>query len=529
MVSARRLPGGVNAQVGQPGRNKAYPGGMILARLMLPAGRAVLLTLALVITAFAGCVTPSGQVAPASAPDLGGLLPGLVPIKVENVMSFAQSVVKPAVGLASDLYEPTMEVSDTGAIYVAGHVIGAATTGTPAYYSNDDGKTWAPLPFLASAATPSPLQGSQPPPGDEGFLVAGDKGQAWMADIYAAGFSVTGWCDNGKTQCYDNRMAYDRVESLTASCDAKQSLNDRPWAAYGNGKLLLVNNPGGGPMQLGVMDVPPAQPVGIGGGTASLNGPTWNLCASKDGYIPGIPAMRADGFFAVPQMSTLGMGDGTVLNVIVGNADDIFKVETRAAFPVTSAGSGTINGGRTAFDAHGALFVGARNNTGERVPGEGGLPLMPAGDRIKVVDGQFILAVSTDDGMTFKNATFASVDKKPVQSLYLDGSPAHVGALLTWSQAGDAGDKADWYVAHVFVGPDGMPVLQDVTLAVDEGPLFSAHVMGAAVGPDGRAYFLNFADAGDPMAYAGSAPISVWVQQDGATLPPAVIQMETGK
>lgn len=482
---------------------------------MFPTPRAWLLTVVLVGTAVAGCVTP-GAVTPAAAVgDLPGT-PGLVEVSIANVMNFSQSVVTPAVGLAADLYEPTMEVSDTGTIYVAGHVAGAATTGTPAYFSNDDGKTWAPLPFLGPVAAPSPLQGSQPPPGDEGFVVAGADGQAWMADIYAAGFTVTGWCDNGATQCYDNRYAYDRVETLTASCNAQISLNDRPWAAYGNGKLLLVNNRGGGPMQIGVMDVPTSQPVGIGGGAASVNGPTWNLCASEGDAIPGVPAMRPDGFFAVPQMASLGEGEGDVLNVVVGNADDIYAVETIAVFPVESVGGGTSNGGRTAFDAKGTLYVGARNNTrGEEIPASGP-PVVGGGGGFEPGDGQFILAVSEDEGKTFQNATFRV--SSPVQSLYLDGNMMGAGALLTWSQAGEGEGLADWYVAHVFVGTDGRPEIRDVTLAIDEGPLYAAHVMGAAAGPDGRAYFVTFQDE-SPEAYAGSTPLSVWIQQDGPTLP----------
>ncbi|MFA5862556.1 MAG: hypothetical protein WDA16_12765 [Candidatus Thermoplasmatota archaeon] len=466
-------------------------------------------TLALATIVLAGCVTPE-QVTPAAALDAGAPL-GLVRLQIVNGMSFTQSVVKPAVGTAQDLYEPTMEVSDSGTIYVAAHVIGAATTGTPAWFSNDQGKTWAPLPFASSVQAPSPLQGSQPPPGDEGFIVAGEHGQAWMADIYAAGFSITGWCDNGKTQCYDNRQAYDRVGSTTTCTPA--SLNDRPWAAYANGTLLLVNNPGGGPMQIGVMKVPPSAPVGVLG----VNGPEWNMCASKGGDIPGIPAMRGDGRFAVPQMYT--DNDKQVLNVIVGNSADISKVETKEAFHVASAGDGTSNGGRTAFDKEGTLFVGARNNTYESKPNPDTNPLTGGGDIVTVKEGRFILAVSTDGGQTFKNATFAAIDDKPLQSLYLDGNMAGRGALLTWSQVGADKTKADWFVAHVFVGPDGAPVLEDVTLAVDEGPQFAAHVMGAAAGPDGRAYFVNFKDAADPAAYAGSTPISVWMQKDGPTLP----------
>ena len=482
--------------------------------------RTWLMTMAVTATALAGCVSPAA-VTPGADQPLPVDLEGVLPISVDNVMNFSQAVVTAAIGTATDLYEPTMEVSDTGTIYVAGHTILVATTGTPAYFSRDDGKTWEPLPFAGPLQTPPPGQGSQPPPGDEGFIVAGENGQAWMADIYLAGFSVTGWCDDGATQCYDNRQAYDRVATVTG-CNPQlvpmapeglpTSLNDRPWAAYASGSLLLVNNPGGGPMQLGIMDVPPAQPVGIGGGVASLNGPTWNTCASEGGWIPGIPSMREDGLFAVPQLN--GEGEDQYMQVVLGNKADIFATETKVPFKVTSVGAGTSNGGRTAFDREGTLFVGAKNNTrGEERETQG---LLGGGTVTDPGHGQFILAVSTDDGQTFQNATFRA--SSPVESLYLDGNMAGPGALLVWSQAGETEGRADWYVAHVFAGDDGMPVLRHVTLALDEGPPYSAHVTGSAVGPDGRAYFLTFEGENGPE-YTGSTPISVWVQQGGETLP----------
>ena len=483
----------------------------MLPRILLAASMAGLLALS-------GCV--SGDETPVPAPDpVTSLLPPVdVAALLDDVMTFRHSIVDDAQGLASDLYEPTMEVSDTGVIYVAGHVVAAATTGTPAYYSRDDGATWTQLPFAASVSAPAPIQGAQPPPGDEGFIVYGDDGAAWMADIYAAGFSVTGWCGDGAELCYDNRQAYDRIKATSEICadgvdpqaTTAASLNDRPWAAYhtGVGQLLLVNNPGGGPMQIGRMQVPPPQPVGS---MDPVTGPEWNLCASPDGWIPGIPAMRHDGFFAVPQQR--GSGDGSRMTVTLGNVADIFDVRNVDAFSFTSSAGGTSNGGRTAFDQEGTLFVGAYNNT--------------AADNKGHRVGQFKLAVSTDDGNRFVNRTF--VTGSPVRSLYLDSNPYGEGALLTWSQYGSTGfdgstaDRSDWYVAHVFVGPSGEPELRNVALAVDEGPHSSAHVMGASVGPDGRAYFVQFgAGTPGPIAandYLLSAPISVVIQESGPTLP----------
>lgn len=472
------------------------------------------LTFGLLLVATAGCLDSDGNPTEAPIDDAVPPLAPIVRIEVDEgameLMTFRQSVVSEAQGVAADLYEPTMEVSDTGTIYVAAHVIGAATTGTPAWYSRDDGASWTQLPFAGPVSAPAPIQGAQPPPGDEGFIVAGDNGEAWMADIYLAGFSVTGWCDDGGELCYDNRQAYDRIASTSENCadgldpnsSTASSLNDRPWAAYspGVGQLLLVNNPGGGPMQIGVMQVPPPTPVGS---SDPVTGPRWNLCASPEGWIPGIPAMRADGFFAVPQMA--GNGDDERLTVVLGNVDDIFAVEVRDVFHVSSDYGGTSNGGRTAFDAAGTLYLGAYNNT--------------EGADSDEDPGQFILAATTNSGQSFVNVTF--VTETPVRSLYLDSNPYGTGALLTWSQLGSTDGRSDWYVAHVVVGPHGEPVLKHVSLAVDEGPHSSAHVMGASLGPDGRAYFVNFEEVGDTVQYIGSTPLSVWIQQDGPTLPVA--------
>src|SRR5688572_1280838 len=144
--------------------------------MAFPRARAWFPVAVLALAALAGCSDPDDDETGA-VPTV--TLPPLVHIVPEDTMTFLQSVVTPAVGIANDLYEPTMEVSDTGTLYVAGHVIGAATTGTPAYFSVDDGKTWEQLPFLGPVQAPPPIQGAQPPPGDEGFIVGGDDGQVW--------------------------------------------------------------------------------------------------------------------------------------------------------------------------------------------------------------------------------------------------------------------------------------------------------------------------------------------------------------
>jgi hypothetical protein len=257
----------------------------------------------------------------------------------------------------------------------------------------------------------------------------------------------------------------------------------------------LVNNPGGGPsplgrVEVGVLDVPPEAPVGIG---APVVGPTWNFCATSGGSIPGIPGMRDDHLFAVPQVQ------GERLILVVGNAADVMDVEVVDVFRNTNTGGGTMNNGHVTFDEEGTMFIGIRNNTQPDADGD--------------VTGQLHLAVSQDDGKTFHDRAF--VVGTQATSIYLDGNMAGPGALLSWAQDGESG--TDWYVAHLFVGPDGGPVLENVSLIVDEGPPPSAHVQGAAAGPDGRAYIVTFHGGYLPTDQA--TPLHVWVQQEGPTLP----------
>jgi hypothetical protein len=454
--------------------------------------------LAAAVLALAGCLDAAEPQVDNPLPtddvsDLGLFLEAVI----KNSMNFTGSTVTAAVGYALDLYEPTMEVSDTGVIYVTGHTIAVDTTGAPVFFSKDDGKTWKQLPFLSSLTMPHPIHGATPPPSDEIFLVAGENGQLWGVDITLLTFPVNGWCNNGAEHCYHNPDAYDVVQAQTSrvqggSCSAL-NLNDRPWVAYGKGKLLLVNNPGGGPVQVGLMDVP-TLPVGGPGGIPT--GATWNLCAGKGGgRIPGIPDMRPDHFFAVPQVQ----GDELV---IVKGKGDVMNVQQKTVFKNTNVGGGTSNYGQVVFDAEGTMFIGIKNNT------------RSSGGPSK---GQLHLAISQDDGETFSERTLRL--SAPTTSVYLDGNKAGRGALLTWAQQTEPG-TADWYAGHMFVGPDGAPVVENVSLILGGGPLPSAHVQGAAVGPDGRAYIVTYEDGYSPTAQA--TPLKVWIQKDGPTMPVAM-------
>jgi hypothetical protein len=421
-------------------------------------------------------------------------------------LAFSEEVVDAAIGYTNDLYEPTIEVSDNGVIYVTGHTILVDTTGAPVFMSDDGGDSWEQLPFFMDAQMPAGVHGATPPPSDEIFLTAGEDGRLWGVDITLASFPVNGWCNDGAEHCYHNPDAYDEAQAQTSraeavsgmdeSCSAA-NLNDRPWAAQAGDKLLMVNNPGGGPVQVGAMDVPRdtyLEGPGVGGpGPVSAE---WNLCAGEgDGYIPGIPDMREDHRFAVPQVQD----DQLVL--VTGNAEDVNDVEQVTVTDVTNAEEqpATTNYGQAVFDDEGDLFVGIRNNT------EAG----EDGDRT----GQIKLSASTDGGETFTTRTFRTGE--PTASLYMDGNMNGPGALLSWAQVGD--DGHDWYAAHVSLGEDGQPVVTNVSLALEDGPPPSAHVQGAALGPNGTAHLVMF--YGGYSAADRATPIEVLVQEDGPTLP----------
>ncbi len=417
-----------------------------------------------------------------------------VTVSITNTMAFQEVVVDAAVHFGIGLYEPTMEVSDTGVIYVTAHTAGVDTTGAPVFFSKDNGTSWAQLPFLDSLETPEPVHGATPPPSDEIFVVAGDDGQLWGVDITLVTFPVNGWCDDGARHCYHNPNAYDEVQAMQTRAGRpcfSLSINDRPWAAYANGTLLMVNNAGGGPVQVGAMEVPPSDYVGIGN---PLTGPTWNLCASSGGFIPGIPDVRDDGFFAVPQDQA-----GTFV-VVTGNVADVMSVEERPVFENTHKSASQIGHyGQAVFDATGALFVGAMNNG-------------------QYAKGGFQLAVSSDDGANFAVSNFTF--DEPVSSIYLDGNKWGEGALVNWGIRHDAG--TDWYLGHVHIGIDGQPEIRNASLAVDKGPHASRHVQGAALGPDGRGYMvLSEIEQNTPRLGGDEIlgnPLSVVLQASGAAM-----------
>lgn len=428
----------------------------------------------------AGCTSTVPQAPVDPAPLLTPHL-DVVEVQPTNALHFTQSVVTAAVDLAQDLYEPNLEVSDKGTIYVVSHVTGAATTGSPAYVSTDDGKTWVQLPFLRTAATPPPGQGSALPPGDEGYIVPAEDGRAYMADVSLSAFPVEGWCDDGARQCYHNPNAYDRAASTTSPC-FNGDLNDRPWAAYANHTLLLVNNAGTGAVQVGVMTMPPAMEV-------DPLPAAWNMCAATGGGIPGIPALRADGHFAVPQVK-----DKT-LTVVTGTVQDLATTQVVDAFTIKAGDPASYGGGAqfgvSAFDAAGNLYVGVEDNDGD--------------------NAGFSIGFSPDAGATFETTRFEV--KGDVGFLHIDGLQSGAGAIVSWAQ-GASGGKADFYVGHLVPEPGGVRI-EDVSLAA-QGTQPCGDVMGSGAGPDGRAYVVVYSDANPCTGTPLGTPVSVYIESKPA-------------
>ena len=436
-------------------------------------------------------------------------------------MAFNTSVL-PAVHQGHGLYEPTIDASPEGTLYVSSHSTGVGVGPAPGYYSTDGGLTWKTLAIAGSAATPPGQQGSAPLFSDEIFIVAGDDGTAWGVDINLRDYIVTGWCDNGADLCYYNPNAYDHAQVALQAADCQPvPLKDRPWAAYSNGTLLLVNNPGGGPVQVGSMKVPPTVPAELG---PVASGIQWNLCASSGGFIPGIPDIRPDGFFAVPQVQ------GGKMVVVTGNAADVMAVQEYEVFKIKNIPASQMGDyGQAVFDAEGTLYVGAMNNTGRMTNCGDPDPTTSCG---APEEGFLQIAFSTN-GMNFTTERFAF--EAPVTTFYLDGNRNGEGALLVYgianvTSSGVDPEATDYYVAHLFV-EGGRLVMRNVNLARDDGPAASRHVQGATLGPDGRAYLvLSEVSGNDDAAMAeavGSTPIFVVIQTAGQVMPGGVAPAAT--
>ena len=464
--------------------------------------RAITLAFLIAATALAGCAEDPASDPPTTADE--PLVPGVPETNVTKLIARAtgvpitleESLVDvPTIDELHDPYEPTMEVCDDGSIYVTGHTFLVDTTGAPVWGSHDDGASWAQLPWFMDQTMPAGVPGATPPVSDEIFLACGDDGWLYGSDITLASYPVNAWSGHGTAHEYWNFNAYDETKAVTQAteCDTLGTVpvpapvKDRPWSAYNNGTLLLTSNPAGGANQIGVVNVPFSNPGPYSFGHV-IDGIDWNLCAGPGGSIPGVPDINSQGLFAAPQKS------GGSLWLTLGHASDVMDVRNVELFDSSSGGEITSHYGHAAFDADDTLYVGISTNSEED----------EAGNRT----GAMTFAVSLDDGESFETLRFET-GNGGLRHFYMDANRFGPGALVVWAVNGD--DGFDWYMAHLQANATGVPYLENAFLVIDEGLAPSAHVTGAAVGPDGRAY--------TAMYERSSTRLSVFIQRDGPTLP----------
>lgn len=498
-----------------------------------PARWPIAVSVLLVATVLAGCTTTTGNENPAGTEGADGngnggsgrlgaaklgnaggssvgsvddLLPG------RALMTLTPYVVTPAKGIVQDLYEPTIAISGnavsgtSGAMYVSGHVIGAFTTGTPAYVSTNAGVTWTQLPIVSTIAAPSPVQGSAPPGGDEGYIVADDAGHAWMIDMQdGVQMSVQGWCNNGATACFYQPDVYDQVNG--AVCPAPFGVGsvatDRPWAAHAKvgstDWLLMVNNGFAGTLgnvaQIGLLDVTPTSlPVGA-------VFPFWNSCAggAQDGYIPGVPSMYTDGVFMVPQIMDRFSTDPE-LRVITGTtAGGVYATTTYDAFDVKKVDLAcSSNFGFSGVDDNGNFFVAATDTNDNK--------------RIRIG------ATTSAAGFVFQTTTITTAN--PVAYLWISGSQTGTGAFISWAEdlSGGACTNVTFKAAHVTLSGGVPSAVDTTTVATGKSPC--GDMMGSDVGPDGKGVVIVFSHPNqclDTLPVLPS-PLTAYVQTSGPTI-----------
>ncbi len=508
------------------------------AGLMRNQQRTMIVAIAMTSIALAGClsdgdVETDAVALPLDVPvpvDVNALLNVSLDVNALLDLSFVESVVVAGADRTGDMYEPTIDVCDDGSIYITTHTILVDTTGAPVFGSHDDGETWAQLPwFQEERFNGQMVQGATPPVSDEIFLACGDDGWLYGSDITLASYPVNAWSGYGQRHEYWNFNAYDETKVVEqAQCDETKfsfmgvespdgvyappaPVKDRPWSAYAGGKLLLTSNPAGGPNQIGVLDVSGEFATMYSLGHVP-DGIEWNLCAGPGGSIPGIPDIHTDGSFAAPQRV------GGSMWISLGHADDVMDVEMKPLFNFTTIGEITSVYGHTLYDTEGNLFAGVTNNTRKEVCTSGvdvfGAPTESC--RMVPDEGGMVFAASTDGGETFTETRFTF--DKPLRHFYMDANEQGEGVLVVWAVEGDEGNGGyDWYIGHMGLDANGAPVLAGVGLAIDEGPRPSAHVTGAAVGPDGRAY-LAMSTTRDGSVTQPTHPLSVYIQESGPTL-----------
>ncbi|MCA1812974.1 MAG: hypothetical protein LC624_03365, partial [Halobacteriales archaeon] len=306
-------------------------------------------------------------------------------------------------------------------------------------------------------------------------------GHAWMLDNGPGWETLYTWCGDGAEMCASDAQAWDAGPGMMGcALDPPGVLDDRPWVAYGHGKLVLVNN-GNGVAQVGLYD-------------PATQARAWNMCAGR-GWIPGPPAVReADGMFAVPLVASQRLAflladtrEGP-LTVLLGQDPMALRTATVLGTVPTNLACGT-NYGFAGFTRQGTLVVAA------------------------ATDARHIAVAASDDLRTWRVSTFDAGGD--VGYLWLSAGPGQ-GALLSWVTTEDACLAGDFHVAHVDLA--AAPRLRDaMVLAADvAGPC--GDYSGSALGPDGRAYVAVFSAPHGCLDLPGDAPLTLYVQTGGPTV-----------
>lgn len=117
--------------------------------------------------------------------------------------------------------EPSIKVDSKGTIYVAG--VCCVARAAPAWYSQDDGKTFKNLP--------SPAGIRENGIGAEGDFAIDEQDRVYFVDTYVPSLLFTRWSDHGDTWDY-----------TVPSATVLPGLNDRPWLDYSKGNLYMYVN-----------------------------------------------------------------------------------------------------------------------------------------------------------------------------------------------------------------------------------------------------------------------------------------------
>lgn len=429
------------------------------------------------------------------------LEPATLAIDVVDTMTFRLARPEAAVSTYNDLYEPHVVVSGTGAIYVTGHTAAADTHRSPVYVSRDDGATWQRTPDpepLPRSTSGLPIVGGRLGQGNEGGIAADDEGRAWLYDAawFAGTAPVYSWCDDGARACGFEPVAFDYAQLATSSCGDRPTprLLDKPWARFGNGKLLLSNIG----LPIGFVDEFRAASM------AALYDPDtgsreWNTCIGVGG-MPGIPAIRdSDGHIAIPQVLRTPEGEGWMT---VHHGTDVGALATSPPIVRAHRSWQTCNtfNGYSTFDADGTFYLLSGTSATQ-------------------------LALSaTSDFATFATETFDTPGF--VRYIWIEGNPRGPGALMTWSVAEDCEifTPVTFYAAHVRRTDAGLVVTDASTVASNVSGT-CGHYMGNDVGPDGRAYLVVHASPGGCLGPYPQflptfhAPWRLYVQAGGPALP----------